>query len=93
MKATSRTSSIQRWYNLLKLNSISYTDNISGREIVVKGPSGERIQINHNSQDHFTIRIPGSADNGMRFVFKCDIEVMKDAKLITLDNILAIRYS
>jgi hypothetical protein len=92
MKATTCNSSIKRWQTILDAAQVPYYSTPTGKELIVSGPNGIKIQINHNGEYHWTIRIPGTAKDGMRFGFNVDINVDANAKLIVINDILAIRY-
>jgi len=92
MKATTCTSSIKRWQTILDAAHVFYSVTPQGKEICIPGPNGVDIKINHNGEYHWTIRIPGTAKDGMRFGFNVDINVDANAKLIVINDILAIRY-
>lgn len=81
------SQSIKRWIKLLTENNISFTKTISGNEIIVNN----LIKINHNGEKHWTIRIPGTAKDGMRFDFDVNITVDRVSNLIIINDVLAIK--
>ncbi len=91
MKASSSTSSIKRWRTILDAAKVVYSGTSTFSEIVIKVDKSY-IQINHSGSYHWTIRIPGTAKDGMRFGFDVDINVDDVAGLIIINNILALRY-
>ncbi len=92
MKATTKKGSIQRWEGLLTASNARFSISANGSKITVQGPNKTTITINHNADYHWTIRIPGTANDGMRFEFGADVVIDQGALLIVLNNILAIRY-
>lgn len=92
MQATNSRTSIKRWKDLLLGAKIFYTSSPSGNEIIFKGPGRVDIQVNHNGEKHWTIRIPGTAQDGMRFHFGADVVIDTISSLIIINGILAIRY-
>jgi len=93
MQATTKKGSIDRWRKLLDLSNAWFTISATGSKIVIEAPNRCSIEINHNADYHWTIRIPGTAEDGMRFNFNADVVIDQAAELIVINNILAIRYS
>lgn len=85
-----RSKSIERWKKLIKDNNLKYY-LLTDREIRLHGANNTVIQINHNGQYHWTIRIDGTAKDGMRFDFDVDVKINNG--FIVINDILAIRLA
>lgn len=91
MRAKSKKTSIDRWRSILCGTNVTFTITPSGNLITIEGPN-VKIAINHSADYHWTIRLPGTAEDGMRFAFDVDVNIDQNSHLITINDLLAIRY-
>lgn len=86
-----RDGSIARVRHLFDQAGVKYRFTGSGRDIRFQSPAGE-VKINHNGRNHWTMRIPGMAKDGIRFNFNVTMVVDPNLKLIMFNDTMAIKY-